>query len=397
MTSDVEADLCGVAILDPTITNLHIDGAQFSQPVLGAIWDAVRELHRRGIHPDPSSIVDAAKPARVDHAQVVELVDRPGIGANAPLYADRIIERWHRDRIDTAAIKTRQRIAAGEPLEVVVRELSMALGPGRDEEQLVEQTLTLDEFVAQPLPPNDWVIPDLLSKGDRVILTGSEGAGKSILMRQFAVCVAAGLHPFTEEFITPKRVLVVDAENPVRIMVNTYGNLRNEVLRRHMPTDDRLWIHRSPQGLNLDKPHDRLHLHSLCRTFRPDLLCIGPAYKLYVGGAAQREEDLARQVTSALDGLREEFGFAVLLEHHSPHAAPGVSERSVRPIGSSLWMRWPEFGVGIRLEDGSNMKYRSAQVIHWRGQREERAWPERLESGSGLPWIEATPSGRAIA
>nr|DAN96755.1 MAG TPA: replisome organizer [Caudoviricetes sp.] len=36
------------------------------------------------------------------------------------------------------------------------------------------------------------------------------------------------------------------------------------------------------------------------------------------------------------------------LEHHSPHAAPGMTQRSVRPIGSSLWLRWPEFGMGIR-------------------------------------------------
>lgn len=394
-TTDIEADLCGVAILEPTTTNLPVDGHQFSSSMLGDIWDATRALHRQGVQPDPAGIVRAALPHRVDHAVVVDLIGRYGIGANAPVYAEQIVGRWHRDRLALAVTKARQQLDNDEtPVDAIVSDLSKAFGSGVEDEAMFDQTLTLDDFCAQPLPPNDWIIPDLLSKGDRVIVTGSEGAGKSILMRQFAVCVAAGVHPFTTERIKPARVLVIDAENPLRIMVNTYQQLRSEVLRRNMPTDDRLWIHRFPQGLNLDKPSDRLKLHSLCRVLRPDLLVIGPAYKLYVGGSNQREEDLARMVTSALDGLREEFGFGLILEHHSPHGAPGVAERSVRPIGSSLWMRWPEFGVGLRLDAGSNMKYRSASLIHWRGQREEREWPERIESGTGFPWTEAPPSDR---
>jgi hypothetical protein len=43
--------------------------------------------------------------------------------------------------------------------------------------------------------PFDWIVPGLLAKGERMVLTAGEGLGKSTLLRQFAVCAAAGLHP----------------------------------------------------------------------------------------------------------------------------------------------------------------------------------------------------------
>jgi RecA-family ATPase len=40
------------------------------------------------------------------------------------------------------------------------------------------------------------VIPGLLERRDRLMLTGEEGLGKSYLLRQIAVMAAAGLDPF---------------------------------------------------------------------------------------------------------------------------------------------------------------------------------------------------------
>jgi hypothetical protein len=42
----------------------------------------------------------------------------------------------------------------------------------------------------------DWIVPGLIERGDRLMLTGFEGLGKSMLTRQLAVTMAAGLHPF---------------------------------------------------------------------------------------------------------------------------------------------------------------------------------------------------------
>jgi RecA-family ATPase len=201
------------------------------------------------------------------------------------------------------------------------------------------------------------------------------------------------LHPFLGTTCEPKTVLFVDAENPAKIMVKTMGRMRDAAAYKKSPVDpNRLWIRRRPEGLNLADPAERLWLKREAQTVNADLLCIGPAYKLYFGGKGEREEDLARQVTVALDLVRDAAGCAVILEHHSPHQSSNDRARNVRPIGSSLWLRWPEFGLGIRLaeEDGAYER-RLMDVVAWRGARDERDWPKQLvatTNPSAMPWTD---------
>lgn len=395
MTTDTERDLLAVALVQPGITETtRLTGDTFEDPRHGAIWDAIATIHLDGHRPDPVTIVTQARGSgsRVDHGMIVDLVGRPAIAANADLYAEQIHEGHRRRQLADAITRARQLLDTGSSYEDASKSLEHAIGNTDGTDSDIEQTLTLDEFVDQDLPPQQWVIPGLMARGDRLVLTGVEGLGKSMLARQLAVCAAAGVHPFTFQDVPAQRVLVVDCENPLDIMVKKLRGMRDWAVNRGRPVGDRLWIRRYPQGLDLAQVADRVRLHALIRMYQPDLVYIGPAYKLYIGGANAREEDLARQVTSVLDGLREEYGFALILEHHSPHESAG-QKRTVRPIGSSLWRRWPEFGFGLAPADGGTIGgQRVADVIHWRGARDERDWPSTLESGGVLPWIDPNPT-----
>ena len=393
--ADAERNILGAAMSKPAVTTLvKITGADFGQPRHGQLWDAIRATHAAGERPDTVTLAPHLPTQPHIRTAVLELlvsVIGEGMAANAEFYADVIRDRSERRRIDAALANLHGRLdnldtPVDDVLAMAERDL-ITTGPL---ERAAEQTFTLDEFCEQPVAEQDWVIDGLLARGERLVLTGVEGGGKSMACRQIAIATAAGLHPFTLANAAPRRVLYVDCENPVRIMVHKLDAIRQVVARRRKSTEQRMWIRRFPQGLDLSTPTDRLELHHLCTIIRPDLLVIGPVYKLYVGGAGAREEDLARQVTSVLDGLREEFDCALMLEHHSPHAAPGGESRSVRPIGSSLWMRWPEFGFGLRPESGTKLEDRQVEVKHWRGAREERPWPKRLIGGtsSELPWID---------
>lgn len=391
--TDAELDLIGAAITDPRITaTVKIRGADFHHPAHGAAWDAITALHARGTTPDPLLVsTEASKRGiRIEPHLIVEVVGR-GLAANAQAYADLILDAAHRRTLLNAITRTKQQLDADAPLDRIVSDLSSKLDTSSETEDVIEAAVTLDELADTPIPDDDWVIPGLMTRGDRTVITGAEGYGKTTLIRQLAVCAAAGVHPFAFQDVPPQRVLMVDAENPLGIMVRRLGMLRDEMRRRGKPVGDRFWVSRQPQGMDLARPADRLKLHALCRMFSPDLLVIGPAYKLYVGGANSREEDLARQVTATLDALREEFGFALILEHHSPHAAPG-QKRTVRPIGSTLWQRWPEFGFGLLASDRASDDRRVAEVRHWRGMREDRPWPRELEQGTTLPWVDADPA-----
>lgn len=219
----------------------------------------------------------------------------------------------------------------------------------------------------------DWLIPGLLERGDRLIVTGGEGRGKSTLLRQIAVQTAAGIHPFTLEDMARHRVLLVDLENPKQSVRRKLA----EIVRGRDIPDDTLWVARWPSGIDLTNPDEQEAMTALLTKLRPELLVIGPMYKL-----AQHldKEEASSATASVLDHWRGEFNFALIMESHQPHQTivDGQRFRPERPFGSSLWMRWPEFG--ICLEDRGVLR-------HWRGPREEREWPEKLYRGEEWPWM----------
>lgn len=385
--ADAEMALIYCAFHQPAwLDVLKVTEADFYQPTRGMLWDRLLELRKSGTAADPVTVGPKHQTLLLEVVTLQHVMP-----SNAEHYATEVTDRAERRRLLAVTDGLRQRLNdTSLPLDEVMAETERRLARGGDMDAAASKLETLDEFLDRDRPDKNWVIPGLLTTGDRVVLTGIEGFGKSVAMRQIGVMTAAGLHPFTLRSIVPQQVLLVDCENPEEIMADVLGGLRTVARRRGTATGSNFWLTRYPQGLDLSKAKDRLELHRLCMMVRPGLLLIGPAYKLYVGGGNQREEDLARQVTSALDGLREEFGFALILEHHSPHGQPGTDKRTVRPIGSSLWLRWPEFGVGLAPQDGTTIDQRKAELRHWRGARADRDWPARLEStGPGeLPWAD---------
>lgn len=248
-------------------------------------------------------------------------------------------------------------------------------------------TPTLGEFLDVEDAPFDWVIPGLLERGNRMILTGSEGLGKSVLQRQLAVATAAGIHPFTHRPIPAQTVLYVDCENtPTQLR----RNLRPLAVTARQHGDDpadRMFLESVPAGLDLTKPEDETWLVRLVTMLQPALLFVGPIYRLHT--ANPNEEEPARKVTAVLDRCRAAANCAVVTEAHAGHAY-GAEKRPIRPTGTSLWLRWPEFGYGMRAGDNYDPHNRVVDFLPWRGDRDEREWPTQLEMGGAWPWRAVT-------
>lgn len=251
-----------------------------------------------------------------------------------------------------------------------------------------------------------WLVPGLLERGDRMVLTGAEGAGKSVLISQVAATLSGGLHPFTGNALGSGdhhlRVLVVDTENSEAQTRRRYRHLvgRIDELRRNQGLDPNDWnqqfyVEIRPQGVDLTAGSDVAWLERAVATIAPDLLVIGPLYRLHHGDP--NDERLARQLCHALDSLRVRHNCALISEAHAGHAQDGNGDRRMRPSGSSLWLRWPEFGYGLRRtkdphrESNSRERPTEVDVIAWRGSREERHWPTALTHGRTLPWVPADP------
>jgi replicative DNA helicase len=117
----------------------------------------------------------------------------------------------------------------------------------------------------------------------------------------------------------------------------------------------------------------------------PAVLVIGPLYKLHredING-----ETAARALTVELDSLRARHNVAIITEAHAGHAKGDDGKRLMRPRGSSLFLGWPEFGIGLRRS--SDDPNGTADVVAWRGHRDDgRMWPDRLFKGRPglIPW-----------
>jgi AAA domain len=256
----------------------------------------------------------------------------------------------------------------------------------------------LHEFLTQPDAGYSWVIDNLLERSDRMIVTGPEGHGKSLFNRMLAICAAAGLHPFTGRYAHAQRVLMVDCENSERQSRRHWRRLATvaaDMCGRRVPDGGLRLIHR-PEGLDLSR-EDASWLVEQVANHKPDMLVIGPLYRLHV--ADVNEETAARTVVRALDAARLTVGCALVLEAHSPHGEIGRA-RPLRPAGSSLFLRWPEFGFGLRPV-GTVQEWEDnhvARVEQWRGPREERTLPKFVRWGDmdvQWPWVEYFPPSGA--
>lgn len=238
------------------------------------------------------------------------------------------------------------------------------------------------EFINEQEEPTATVVPGDLAEDDRVVIVAPEGVGKSELVRQVVMACAFGLHPFTFRPMPAVPGLLVDLENP-RQLVRERLRYLAELAGRANP-DNRapctLW--HKPGGIDLRKRSDRLAFEDILRRKRPKLVGLGPVYKAYSRKASENDEQVASEVQAILDDLRTRFGFALLLEHHAPQASNGV--RDLRPFGSSLWLRWPEFGLNLKPDPK-----RPRQVLivgRWRGDRSQAQWPDELHRGQVWPW-----------
>jgi len=230
----------------------------------------------------------------------------------------------------------------------------------------------------------DWVIDNLIERGERIMVVAAEGVGKTMLARQVAICASAGLHPFNFSRIKPIRTLTIDLENPERIIRRTSTNIMNAALRyghvKHV--DAHILI--KPAGVDLLRAEDRAIIEEAVERIKPDLLFVGPLYKSFVDPGGRTSEAVAVQVAKFFDMIRDYHECALWLEHHAPLGS-SMSTRDLRPFGSAVWSRWPEFGLSLHPDPTIVGEY-VYDVRHFRGARDERPFPTKLRRGKVFPF-----------
>lgn len=389
---DAEQALLGTLLVNPDTAPLAatlIDREDLYQWQHVVIWDSIHAVTATGALPEPALVLDhltrVKELNKVGGAPYLFELIQAGRFGQLDEYA-RIVRDTSRLRsAQEATSKVRSAIQSARPenvtdaieAAVTIMDSELVRFGASSNQRIRHHVETIDELLqGEDDDSYDWVIPGLLERQERVIITAEEGAGKSTMLRQIAVQASAGIHPFTLEKIPPITVLHIDVENTRRQSRRRYRPLRLQA--GHQLESDRLRIELRTAGLDLTTETDRDWLLDTCRFVQPDLLLIGPIYKLANGDPT--EEKSAKPVAMALDLVRDQIDCAVVLEAHAAKAPGGQKKRPHEPYGWSGWMRWPEVGLWLD-KDGS--------LSPWRGAREERSWPFTLQRGGVWPWTAA--------
>lgn len=414
--SSAEATVLAAALAQKDLIAhiLNLDPGVFYIPIHQMIHRALIACYRDGDPRDHGTVLRRATQEAENEAQARAVshtvLGMMGKGEDYAVgfYLDRI-KALHTSRSVVAAA---QRLidAATEATELDDTELLEAsIDRVKDDLALVSTStdttaddlpMSLEELLDKKFE-HDWLIPDLFERTDRLILTGFEGTGKSYLVAQMVMTIAAGLHPFLGCQVTDhNQVLVIDAENSERQTGRRYRMLRERITamceRQHVDVPDwgkmvRFVIR--PEGIALNDPRVVKRIERAIAATQPKFVAMGPLYRLH--RLDTRDEQAAKELTDVIDRLRVKYGFAIVCEAHVAHGQAGA-QRLLRPTGSSLFLRWPEFGLGLRPAPNTEGDQHPSVVnlATWRGGREERMWPTALQHGisdSQLPWSCADP------
>ena len=241
------------------------------------------------------------------------------------------------------------------------------------------------EFLNEPVNEEyDWVIPNLIERGERIMVVAAEGVGKTMLARQVAICSAAGIHPFTMERIKPITTLTIDLENPAKIIRRTSANIMGAAINYGHTKDVNAYLLIKPAGVDLMRQSDRSIIEEHVEKIKPDLILLGPVYKAFVDPGGRTSEAVAVEVAKYFDMLRDYYNCALWLEHHAPLGS-SMSTRELRPFGSAVWSRWPEFGIALHPDATAVGEY-LYDVRHFRGARDERMFPTKMRRGKVFPF-----------
>lgn len=268
-------------------------------------------------------------------------------------------------------------------------DLSLLLETTPETEQERARTgVDILDVVKRPRGMTEFVIDRTLAKGERVVLIGFEGNGKSTLCRQVATMTAAGMHPFTGHEMEPRRVLFVDAENHPDQVLDSWSHLVGLAARHGHPVERGMLtvLEEHDTQPDLTSPDGAAWLMERVHAYNPELVVMGPLTNLAYRDL--RDDEPTRKLLLAVDRARTVCNSSFWLEHHAPHKSPSDKQREPRPYGSSLFLKRPDYGFGMKPTE-------DPKVFEWlrnRGPRvRSRLWPEAIREGSGgleWPWME---------
>lgn len=359
----------------------------FYKPHHQYVYDTICGLHRLGIGIDAVTVAEELRRSglldEVGGGEfLLELQNATPAVSNATRYAKTVVDTAQLRQLIFIAVDLSEDAYNEKDIADTVSEAKAKLDVLEIRGGVRVDVIQGRDFVQAEAEPHDWVQPYIMERDDRLLLTGGEGSKKSLLMLQLAVMTACGQHWWSRVPVPAKRALMLDLEIGRKRTRRRFDLFAEEAAWSKENWWDNLVVRSKPEDIDLTTRAGASWLASIVEAAGPDIIFIGPIYRLTSGIAKAGDiggEDQAKRAAFALDKIRERFGCALMAETHAAKGDVGRA-RDLRPFGSSVWTRWPEFGYGLMRQSadapGYDVENREWQA--WRGDRDPRAWPSHF-------------------
>lgn len=215
----------------------------------------------------------------------------------------------------------------------------------------------LAEFVSECLLENDndqWLVRTQVPRGGMGFLTSDPGQGKTTLLVQISLLLAAG-RPVFGYHTEPSRVLLVAAEGARRALsARVLRAARTLEVATATPT----WFVHGPAVSNFlltGGPFERM-LHEA----RPSLVILD-TLKHFWKGDENSADSFGQNVSGPLKDFGARYGCTFWLVHHHRKAAPGEEDGPHRGRGTSVMFADADFWWRLEREKGG---VEDARILH---------------------------------
>ena len=295
------------------IADLGLTPDHFIQHECRRVFGAVERLVASQTPLEPQAIVAEAG-IGIDVAEKLteEYGGLYGIGYHATRLSDAYLKRQAKAMLNQADGITAMRMAMEKWLSGL---------PKAEGECL---SLIADEWLTSEPPEPDYIIEGLFEVKSRVMLIGASKTKKSFAALQLAVCVATGVDFVGCHVPKPRRVLLVNFENPEQWQHRRFRNMAATL--KLASTEGRLAI------LNArGKPVDLAVIEAEALRHKAELVLIDPVYKIPDAGE-ENDQEKRMALIAKFDALGERTGATVLYTHHDPKG--DSASRGIRDRGS---------------------------------------------------------------
>ena len=182
-----------------------------------------------------------------------------------------------------------------------------------------------DDFSAKPAPIS-WIVKHWLQADALIMVHGPSGGGKTFVVLDWCLSIAAGLPEWCGHKVKPGHVVYLAGEG--------HHGLRGRIAAwKHQRQAQKLSMWLSKDGCDLNTPAGYAKVAEQIRALpiTPTLIVVDTLHRFLQGDENSAQD--AKTMLDACNALMSQFGCSVILVHHT-----GVSEEAQhRARGSSAW------------------------------------------------------------